>query len=78
MEFQLDFEYKSNLIQKYEYSVFGVIKNIKNNLNQVVSFETAPIRISFTFTGREYEPETKTYHLRARQYDPSIGRFLPT
>ncbi len=65
-----------NIIQKYEYSAFGMIKSIKNSANQVVNFQDAPIRTSFTFTGREYEPETKTYHFRARQYDPSIGRFL--
>ncbi len=65
-----------NIIQKYDYSAFGVIKSIKNYLNQDVDFNSAPIRTSFAFTGREFEPETKTYNFRARQYDPSTGRFL--
>jgi len=30
----------------------------------------------YFFTGREYDTETGLYHLRARSYDPRIGRFL--
>lgn len=65
-----------SIIQKYDYSAYGVISSIKNSLNQNVGFFEAPIRTTFTFTGREYEPETKTYNFRARQYDPSNGRFF--
>jgi RHS repeat-associated protein len=28
------------------------------------------------FTGREWDPETRLYHYRARYYDPKIGRFI--
>jgi RHS repeat-associated protein len=30
----------------------------------------------YTYTGREYDPETGLYYYRARYYDPKIGRFL--
>jgi len=31
---------------------------------------------SFTYTGREFEPELGMYYYRARYYDPNTGRFL--
>ncbi|KWX81034.1 hypothetical protein AMQ84_01365 [Paenibacillus riograndensis] len=31
---------------------------------------------SFKYTGEVYDPETGLYYLRARYYDPSMGRFL--
>lgn len=30
----------------------------------------------FTFTGREWQPETGLYYYRARYYDPTSGRFI--
>jgi len=30
----------------------------------------------YTFTGREWDPETGLYYYRARYYDPKAGRFL--
>jgi RHS repeat-associated protein len=30
----------------------------------------------YTYTGREYDPETGLYYYRARYYDPATGRFL--
>ncbi len=30
----------------------------------------------YTYTAREYDPESGLMHYRARTYDPSIGRFL--
>ena len=30
----------------------------------------------FTYSGEVYDPETKLYYLRARYYDPSVGRFI--
>jgi RHS repeat-associated protein len=30
----------------------------------------------FSFTGREYDAETGLYYLRARYYDPAVGRFI--
>ncbi|OYZ19206.1 MAG: hypothetical protein B7Y39_12445 [Bdellovibrio sp. 28-41-41] len=65
-----------SVIQKYEYSSFGEINNIKNANDVVVEFSQAPLRTSFTYTGREYEAETGLLYYRARYYDPSNGRFL--
>ncbi|QQZ58890.1 RHS repeat-associated core domain-containing protein [Paenibacillus sonchi] len=31
---------------------------------------------SFKYSGEVYDPETGPYYLRARYYDPSMGRFL--
>ena len=30
----------------------------------------------YSFTGREWDPETALYYYRARYYDPSNGRFI--
>jgi len=65
-----------DIVQKMEYSVFGVLRSVKNSIGAEVDFESASIRSSFTYTGREYEPELGMYYYRARYYDPSVGRFL--
>jgi RHS repeat-associated protein len=65
-----------SIIQKYDYSSFGVLRGLKNSIGQDVSFADAAIKTSFTYTGREFEPETGLYYYRARYYDPSTGRFL--
>lgn len=31
---------------------------------------------SYSFTGREWDPEIALYYYRARYYDPAVGRFL--
>jgi RHS repeat-associated protein len=60
--------------QMYEYDAFGRIR--------VLDEEGAPIPIEdaipnpYTFTGREFDPETGLYYYRARYYGPSLGRFL--
>jgi RHS repeat-associated protein len=39
--------------------------------------ETVPgTNLIYTYTGREYDPETGNYYYRARYYDPDTGRFL--
>ncbi len=56
---------KDHEIQKtYRYDAFGVIKE-----------ETGEIPNRLTFTGQMYDGETGQYYLRARFYNPSIGRF---
>ena len=49
----------------YSYDAFGNITSQAGNL-------TNP----YTYTGREYDPESGLYYYRARYYDPTIGRFL--
>lgn len=65
-----------SVIQKMEYGAFGQLRSVKNSQDVEVSFESAPVRTSFTYTGREFEPELGMYYYRARYYDPSTGRFL--
>jgi RHS repeat-associated protein len=66
---------KGYIRQMYEYDAFG-------NIVQILDEEGAPIPINeaitnpYTFTGREFDPETGLYYYRARYYDPTIGRFL--
>jgi RHS repeat-associated protein len=54
-----------SVIKKYEYDAFGNEKNIDNNDTNV-----------FRYCGEYFDKETSTYYLRARYYDPTIGRFI--
>ena len=56
---------EGNVLNRYEYDAFG---------NFTVKEETIPNR--FAFTGEQYDPITSQYYLRARFYNPVIGRFL--
>lgn len=55
-----------NRVQHYEYDETG------NVIARLSATEFQP----FQFSGREFDPESETIHLRARQYDPIIGRFV--
>jgi len=52
--------------QSYTYSSFGRIES-QLDLNFIQPY---------TFTAREFDPETGLYHYRARTYDSLVGRFL--
>ncbi len=54
-----------NSIKGYTYKSFGEIYQ-----------ETGSLVQPFTYTGREYDPESGLYYYRARYYDPRAGRFL--
>jgi len=52
--------------QSYTYSSFGKIESqLDPNFIQ-----------PYSFTSREFDPETALYFYRARYYDPATGRFL--
>jgi len=65
-----------DIVQKMEYSAFGVLRSVKDAAGGEVDFAAAPVRTSFAYTGREFEPELGMYYYRARYYDPNTGRFL--
>lgn len=60
------------VVHRYGYDAFG---NIHLN-NGLFAFTGSGLVNNLTFTGREYDEELNAYHLRARTYDPSSGRFL--
>ena len=43
---------------------------------QISGSQSSGFTQPFTFTGREYDPETGLYYYRARYYDASTGRFI--
>ncbi|MEW6606731.1 MAG: RHS repeat-associated core domain-containing protein [bacterium] len=54
-----------NVLTSYDYDAFGEVKQGyigKYNYN--------------SFTGKQYDPESKLYYFGARYYDPKIGRFI--
>nr|WP_285860118.1 MULTISPECIES: RHS repeat-associated core domain-containing protein [Paenibacillus] len=54
-----------NIVNSYEYDEWGNITN-----------QTEGIANSFKYAGEIYDEETGLYYLRARYYDPSMGRFI--
>jgi RHS repeat-associated protein len=54
-----------NLVNNYSYDEWGNITS-----------QTEGTSNPFKYTGEIYDEETGLYYLRARYYDPSIGRFL--
>jgi RHS repeat-associated protein len=60
--------------QMYEYSSFGEIRVLDEEGKEIDPEDGIPN--PYTFTGREYDPETGLYYYRARYYDPGLGRFL--
>ena len=54
----------NQLAKSYDYDAFGIEKNPSDE-------DSNPFR----YCGEYYDTETGTYYLRARYYDPRIGRF---
>jgi RHS repeat-associated protein len=61
--------------QIYEYNAFGEIVQVLDEEGASIPIEDA-IPNPYTYTGREFDPETGLYYYRARYYTPSCGRFL--
>ena len=53
-----------NVVQIYEYDSYGMLK------------PSTSFRNSYTYTGREWDPETGLYYYRGRYYDPLDGIFI--
>ncbi|NCA78377.1 MAG: RHS repeat-associated core domain-containing protein, partial [Alphaproteobacteria bacterium] len=62
-----------NVVERYRYDVFGLVQ-IRNGSGAVIAASAMGNR--YLYTGREWEPEIRTYHYRARMYHPGLGRFL--
>ena len=54
-----------NVVNSYDYDVWG------NFLKKEETIEN-----HFTYFGQTYDEATGLYYLRARYYDPTIGRFI--
>ncbi|MBI3977257.1 MAG: RHS repeat-associated core domain-containing protein [Chloroflexi bacterium] len=54
-----------NLVATYEYDVFGAVRS-----------QTGQTSNYWLYTGQQRDIESGLYYLRARSYDPAIGRFL--
>jgi RHS repeat-associated protein len=66
---------KGQLIEKYEYDVFGQPTIFGANS---LKLNASAFDNRFLFTGREYLQELGLYDYRNRIYSPSLGRFLQT
>jgi len=62
-----------NVVERYRYSSFGKLDVL--NPDFTPKSTDTPL-LPYTYTGREWEPETGMYFYRARFYDPGLGRFL--
>jgi RHS repeat-associated protein len=53
------------VVEAYDYAAFGdLLQDIPDPLS------------SYLYTGQRFDATTAQYHLRAREYDPVVGRFL--
>ena len=55
----------NTITDRYLYDAFG----------NAVAFDTATAGTKLLFTGEQFDPLFQQYYLRARYYDPGIGRF---
>ena len=53
------------ITKSYKYDAFGVEQNIDDSDSN-----------AFRYCGEYYDSESGTIYLRARYYDPTIGRFI--
>jgi RHS repeat-associated protein len=58
-----------HLAQRYVYDVWGVVT--RSSRGPQVGLQN-----KFGYTGEALDPGTSLYYLRARYYDPTLGRFL--
>ena len=56
---------QDRILNQYEYDVFGNTISCKEQVEN-----------RFRYQGEQYDPITRQYYLRARYYNPVIGRFI--
>ena len=59
--------------ERYEYDPYGVVSFLGNDYTLLANSAIGNV---YTFTGRQYEPESGQFFYRARHYNASDGRFL--
>lgn len=62
-----------SLVESYQYDSFGN-PTIFDAINTVIA--ESSIDNPYLFTAREFDSESGLYFMRARYYDPQIGRFI--
>jgi RHS repeat-associated protein len=62
-------------IQHYVYSIYGEKLATQDGSGNDISANPV-LNTTYTFAGRELDPESGYYYNRARYYDPGTGRFL--
>jgi RHS repeat-associated protein len=60
---------RGKLVESYDYDTWG--ESLKSIPKNRIGTEN-----KFRFTGEALDPETGLYYLRARYYDPQLGRFI--
>lgn len=69
-----------NVIKKYDYDPFGSedvnhSEGYDNRTTQILMNEVEEFDNPFRYCGEYYDEETGNIYLRARYYDPEVGRF---
>ncbi len=63
------------IVQSYAYSSFGETK-VYDQAGTLIDPTQMQVKSPYGYTSREWDFETEKYQYRARDYTPSLGRFL--
>ena len=62
-------DYEGVVVQRYVYEAFGKVTIFDKDGNIITPSSPKYLKNPYTFTGREYDPETGMYYYRARYYE---------
>ncbi len=68
--------FSGDVVQRYVYDAYGKMTIYDGQNNVITPSSPKYLPNPFTYTGREFDPETGLYYYRSRYYDPEMGRFL--
>jgi RHS repeat-associated protein len=63
---------------RYRYDAWGQVDKTNDSRDERGDHRDSKIPNRLLFAGEEQDPNTELYYLRARWYDPQVGRFLTT